>query len=573
MRDSLTIVIGGEAGQGLATAGELASRLLTRTGYNFITYQGYHSRIRGGHNTYALKICQSPLTGPEDQADMVISLDENTDAIDAPRLRPGGLLLAFNEKAAVKANGVSVLEVPFGELGSAREINMIALGLMVSALGLPLAGATDEVNQLFEKKGGSEKPLAALKAAYYWAEPKIGGKYQVSPAVPGHPGRLVITGNDALALGAAAGGVNFCSFYPMSPATTVAVNLTNWAAEAGLVVEQAEDEIAAVNMALGASYGGAVPLVPTSGGGFALMTEGVSLSGMLETPVVLVVAQRPGPATGLPTRTEQADLNLVLYAGHGEFPRAILAPGSIGDCGLLAAKAARLAEDSQGPVFVLTDQYLADCTSPIKPFDLHGFETPVNPLETHRRHEAELKPGAYNRYDHRVRDGRSPKLLPGFSDHLVKLDSDEHTPDGHITEDLDWRVKMQDKRMKKLHWLRERTIAPAYHGDEQADLILVGWGSSLGAGLDTLAELKREGRKAGFLHFNQLYPLDPSDWLPRLEKAGRVVFFEGNYDGQFAQLVRRECCFQPHMVITRYDGLPLTASYILERLEANHGVQ
>jgi len=571
MRDSLTIVIGGEAGQGLATVGELLSRILTRVGHNFLTFQGYHSRIRGGHNTFALKISPASLAGPEDGADLVLSLNDETDVIDGPRLRPDGLLLAITPGAEVP-DGASTLEVPYAELASPREQNLAALGLLTAAMALPLAAASEEVEKLFQNKGGSEKPLAALKAAYYWAESKIAGRYQVSPAAPGHPPRLVMTGNEALALGAAAGGINFCSFYPMSPATTVALSLADWAADAGLVVEQAEDEIAAINMALGAAYGGAPALVSTSGGGFALMCEGVSLAAMTETPVVIAVVQRPGPATGLPTRTEQGDLNLVLYAGHGEFPRAILAPSSTEECFELAARAAHLAEGSQGPVFILSDQYLSDCTRPIPPLDFKALSDPVNTAEIHKENDAALKSGQeYLRYNADGSDGRSPRLLPGFSDHLVKVDSDEHTPDGHITEDLAWRVKMQDKRLKKIDWLREHILPPDYQGAERPEVLLVTWGSTKGAALDSLRVLTDRNEEAGLLHFNQLYPLRPEDWLPRLKAAAKVVFVEGNAEGQFAQLVRRECGFVPHQRIARYDGLPLTAAYILERLEVTHG--
>lgn len=568
MRKSLTLVIGGEAGQGLATVGELLARMLSEAGHHFVTFQGYHSRIRGGHNTFAIKISPAGLSGPEDQADLVLSLNEETDIIDGPRLRPEGLLLAFGRKAQVPP-GASMISVPFGELSKPRELNIAALGILTGILSLPLAKASLVVDDLFKNKGGSENPLRALKAGYYWAEAnKLGGRCQVSPASPGHAPRLILNGNEALALGAAAGGANFCSFYPMSPATSVALSLADWAAKAGLVVEQAEDEIAAANMAIGASYAGASAVVPTSGGGFALMSEAVSLAGMTESPIVFIVVQRPGPATGLPTRTEQADLNLTLYAGHGEFPRAILAPSSTEECFNLAFSAMRLAEESQGPVFLLSDQYLADCTRPIEPFDFASLPEPVNTVEIHERNAAALKAGrAYQRYKLGGPDGLSPRLLPGFSDHLVKVDSDEHGPDGHITEDLNLRQMLQDKRLSKMGGLRARVLAPDWHGPEDAETILVTWGSSLGAGLDAVAELERGKKSVALLHFKQLYPLDPSQWLPKFERAKRVVFAEGNAEGQFAQLVRRETGFNPKQRIKRYDGLPLTGSYIAERLE------
>lgn len=567
MRDSLTIVIGGAAGQGLATVGELTAKLLAAAGYNFVTFQGYHSRVRGGHNTYAIKISPLPLTGPEDGADLVLSLNEETDVVDGPRLRPGGLLLAVGAEAAAPA-GASAITVPYGDLSAPREQNLAALGLLAAALNLPIAQAAKELEDFFKNRGGAEKPLAALNAAYQWAKNNdVAGRFQTAPPAKPDGARLLINGNTALALGAAAGGINFCSFYPMSPATTVALSLADWAAGAGMVVEQAEDEIAAINMALGAAYAGASALVSTSGGGFALMCEGVSLSGMLEVPVVIVVVQRPGPATGLPTRTEQGDLNLVLYAGHGEFPRAIFAPGTAEECFRLAAWSAKIAEESQGPVFILSDQYLADCTQPLAPFDFNALPAPVNTLEIHKTNAAALAGQSYLRYNPDVPNGVSPRLLPGFSEHLVKVDSDEHTPDGHLTEDLECRVRLQDKRLKKLDVLKAQILPPARHGAKSPDILLVAWGSTLGAGLDALAELEKRGDKAALLHFTQLYPLAPDQWLPEMEKAGRVYFLESNAEGQFAQLVRRETGFSPYGRVNRYDGLPLTAAYILERLE------
>lgn len=569
MRDSLTIYIGGEAGQGLATVGDLLARMLTRTGYNFITFQGYHSRIRGGHNTFALRISPAELAGPEEEADIVLSLDVDTDRIDGPRLREGGLLLAVTEGAAAPA-GAESLTVPFDKLGTAREQNIVALGLLTAALGFPLSDGEELVGAFFGNRGGAEVPLASLKKGYEWAELKIGGRFAVKAAAIGS-GRLLINGNEALALGAATGGINFCPFYPMSPATTVALSLADWAVQAGLIVEQAEDEIAAINMAIGAAYGGAPALVPTSGGGFALMVEGVSLAAMTETPVVIAVVQRPGPATGLPTRTEQGDLNLVLYAGHGEFPRAVFAPSSTEECFSLAELAAHLAEEYQGPVFILSDQFLSDCVRPIKPFDIQGSPPPVNTVDINDRNVAGLGGKPYLRYATGYEYGLSPRLLPGFSEHLVKADSDEHTPDGHITEDLDWRQKMQDKRLKKIKRIRTRLLAPDYQGDENPATLLVSWGSTKGAALEAMAALQTRGDKAAVLHFSQVYPLEPAQWLKKLEGAQRTVFVEGNAEGQFAQLVRRETGFAPASKINRYDGLPITASYILKKLEVNHG--
>ena len=252
--------------------------------------------------------------------------------------------------------------------------------------------------------------------------------------------RLIINGNEAIALGALAGGLKFLAFYPMTPSTSVALTVIANAAKMGVVAEQAEDEIAAINMALGASYAGSPAMVCTSGGGFALMTEGVSLAGMTETPLVVVISQRPGPATGLPTRTEQGDLEFVLHAGHGEFPRAVFAPGSVEECFHLTVTAFQQAEKYQGPVFVLTDQFLADSLRAVEPFDLAG----VQPVQARA---AKVGGGwDYERYAV-TESGVSPRAIPGSGKELVVVDSDEHDTHGHIIEDGETRISMMEKTL------------------------------------------------------------------------------------------------------------------------------
>jgi 2-oxoglutarate ferredoxin oxidoreductase subunit alpha len=275
----------------------------------------------------------------------------------------------------------------------------------------------------------------------------------------------MLNGNEAIALGSLSAGLKFSSFYPMTPSTSISLNLAGHARQMGLIVEQAEDEIAAINMAIGASFAGVPSMVATSGGGFALMVEGISLAAMTETPLVVVVAQRPGPATGLPTRTEQADLELVLHAGHGEFPRAIFAPGTVEECFHLTRRAFELAERYQGPIFLLTDQFLADSYRAVASFDVENL-APV-----HVGNDV-TGPSPYLRFVI-TESGVSPRLLPGITEHLVVADSDEHTQDGHITEDLSVRKLMVEKRLKKGKGLRAEVIPPDMKGNGNPDLLLV----------------------------------------------------------------------------------------------------
>jgi 2-oxoglutarate ferredoxin oxidoreductase subunit alpha len=416
------------------------------------------------------------------------------------------------------------------------------------------------VESLFGKKHPevTEENRRALDGAFDWTMSRNLNGYRLPPQ-ESVPQRLMMNGNEIIALGAMAAGVKFCAFYPMTPSTSVALTLAGQARSQGLVVEQAEDEIAAINMAIGASFAGVPSMVTTSGGGFALMVEGVSLAAMTETPMVVVVAQRPGPATGLPTRTEQADLELVLYAGHGEFPRVILAPTDAEECFHLTRQAFVLAERYQGPVFILTDQMLADCYRPVAPFDLDQ----ASPIQAGCDPSQVGTP--YQRYAI-TDDGVSPRLIPGRSPHLVVADSDEHTEDGHITEDLGVRKAMVEKRWRKLQGMLTEVIAPDYQGDEHPEVLLVTWGSSKGAVLEAAMDLRHNGKRVATLCFSQVWPLLPDHFLPRLEAAGEVIGVEGNSTGQLARLIRRETGFHIRKLVLRYDGLPITPEHILREL-------
>ncbi len=370
----------------------------------------------------------------------------------------------------------------------------------------------------------------------------------------------MLGGNEAIGLGALAAGLKFLSFYPMTPATSVALMVIGAAKKMGVVAEQAEDEIAAINMALGASYAGAPSMVCTSGGGYALMTEGVSLAGITETPIVIVIAQRPGPATGLPTRTEQGDLDFALYGGHGEFPRAIFVPGDLSQCFHLTVKAFHTAEKYQTPVFVLTDQYLADSYRGVPPFDLSGVES-VKAGE-----DAASQQGRdYQRYA--LNDiGLSPRAIPGAGASLVLSDSDEHDAKGHITESAEVRITQHEKRLRKAEGLLDEAIAPEFNGPEEEELLLVSWGSSMGAVAEAAQQLTAKGKKVATCHFSQVWPLRPGQFLPRFEDALKVVMIEMNASGQLARLIRRETGFLVDQLINRYDGRPFTPEFILKEL-------
>jgi len=553
----LNILIGGEAGQGLVTIGQILAKTLVRSGYNIVVTQSYHSRIRGGHNTFAIRVSADEIVAPQEPADLLVALNEETVELHRREMSDQGLIVV-DEAFGIADD--ALLKVPYKQFGAGKFSNVAALGVVGSLVGLDEALIVSTMNDFFGKKHAeaAEKNREVLAESFTWCA----GRPSCVPKLPGvsdPPKRLTVNGNEAIALGALSAGLKFCSFYPMTPATSIVLNLTAHAKSLGLVVEQAEDEIAAINMAIGASFAGAPSMVATSGGGFALMTEGVSLAAMTETPVVIAVAQRPGPATGLPTRTEQGDLEFVLHSGHGEFPRAILAPGTVEECFHLTRKAFELAERYQGPMFVLTDQFLADSYRAVKPFDVESL--PQVRVGT----DAEALSQPYRRYA--VTDsGVSPRLLPGLTENLVVADSDEHTEDGHLTEDLSVRNVMMEKRLRKGDGIRSEAIAPETGGDEKPDLLLISWGSSKGAVSEAACLLRSDEDSVGTLHFSQVWPLAPDQFMGRLQEAREVVCVEGNATGQLARLIRRETGLEIERRVLRYDGLPLTPEFILREL-------
>ena len=556
-KTELNVLIGGEAGQGLVTIGELLAKSLVRSGYHVVVSQSYQSRIRGGHNTYTIRASAEEIAAPREGVDLLVALNAETVALHERELSAGGLNIVDK---AFETTSNNCLQVPFEELGEKKFSNVVALGAVSLLLGLELEVVAKALDDAFGKKAPelAEKNMQILQDSYKWCGQQKANFSTLAPPSDIRK-RLLMNGNEAIAMGALSAGVKFCSFYPMTPATSIALNLATQARTMGLVVEQAEDEIAAINMAIGASFAGAPSIVPTSGGGFALMTEGVSLAGMSETPLVIVVAQRPGPATGLPTRTEQADLEFVLHSGHGEFPRAIFSPGTVEECFWLTRKAFEVAAKSQGPVFILTDQFLADSARAIEPFDLKGLGTVEDGLE---RDFSDLPYFRYNVYE----SGISPRLLPGMSEHLVVAGGDEHPIDGHITEDLNVRKFMVEKRLRKVEEIIAEAVPPEIQGDENPDLLLVTWGSTKGATLEAATKLNNNSTRVGTLHFSQVWPLVPHRFLGALESAKEVVCIEGNAFGQLARLIRRETGFNVHRQVLRYDGLPITPEYIIREL-------
>ena len=569
MKDNrVNIVIGGEAGQGLATMGRLLVGMLVKSGYSVLAWQEFESRIRGGHNTFAVSASAEPVLGPQEPVDILVALNDETVSLHEHDLSEEGIVI--RDKSRSEKASPRVLDVPFDELASGKFTNSVALGVVAGMLGLDreMTLATEERFFGGRKAEAVKNNQASLANGMTWIRDRKVNSLFVPPA-EGRGPRAVMSGHEAVALGALSAGLKFYSFYPMSPSTSISAALVKWAKEMGVVVEQCEDEIAVLNMALGASFAGAPSMVGTSGGGFALMTEAVSLAGVSETPVVIVVAQRPGPATGLPTRTAQSDLEFVLHGGHGEFPRVILAPGTVEECFHMTRKAFEMAGLIQGPVIVLTDQFLADCYSDMEPFDLGGLD-PVS--WGHPPFDA-----ASEFLSYRVTEtGVSPRLFPGLTtqlgssyetEQLVIADSYEHGEDGHVTEDRAVTKQMVDKRIRKQSIIRKHVEPLHMGGDSDPDLLIVSWGSTKGAAKAATDAARKSGRRVGALHLTQVWPLPVEDLLRHLRSAKQVVCVEGNATGQLAGLIRRATGFAVDRNLLQYDGRPIMPEWILRELD------
>jgi 2-oxoglutarate ferredoxin oxidoreductase subunit alpha len=547
------IRLAGAAGQGVETTGDLLVETFAEQSIHCFSTQTYLSRIRGGLNWYDVRIADEELFSGRERADLVVALNEEARDWLKEEITGRGLVV-YNGSDGDGVIAIELAKAAKEAGGTAVMANTVAAGAVLALLGYDLAGLEKSLRDRFSAKGDEiveQNVQCARKGAELVGEHSDTLK---GPKPSGAP-TGICSGNEAVGLGAATAGIKFATGYPMTPSTGVLTFLAQTAKRYGIVVEQAEDEIAAVNMICGATYAGVPAMTTTSGGGFALMVEGLSLAGMLELPIVIFLGQRPGPATGLPTRTAQQDLQFALKTGHGEFPRVVLAPGTPQQCYELARHAVAIGHKYQTPVILMSDQFLADVRK-----NCVGLDASYRPVD---RHLVEDPSEGYLRYA--VTDnGVSPRAAPGGSAFVV-VDSDEHDEDGHITDHLPTRVKMQDKRMRKLEGLIAESLAPEYYGPAEAAHLLLCWGSTYGPCREGVDRINAGGGSAAMLHFTQLWPLKVEAIRERIGQRQRVTSVEGNQTGQLAALLREVGALGECELMSRYDGLPFTGEEIARR--------
>jgi len=546
------LLIGGAAGQGIDTTSAILEKILKRAGYSVFTCRDFMSRIRGGHNFYLMRFGEKEVISHSYNLDGIIAMDEETINIHSNELKKDGFILC---DTSIEIEDSRILKIAMEDiakkLGNIRVSGSIAIGAVLKLFNEDYSNI-EEVLQSFLDERYVDINLKAVKAGYDSIEtryPRLKGRFD---------DWMLLSGSNAIALGAIAAGIKFYSAYPMSPATPIMGYLATKGRDCGIVVEQAEDEIAAINMAIGASYAGARSMTATSGGGFSLMVEALGLSGMAEIPLVVVNMQRPGPATGLPTRTEQGDLKFMISASQGEFPRMVIALRTHKDAFYQTVRAFNLAEKYQIPVILLGDQYLGDASATVEPFEINNIETDYSNSEYSDE---------YLRYKY-TKSGVSPRLIPMKSKNLVTIDSDEHDEKGKITESAKVRVQMMDKRMKKLILIEQELQEPQFLGAVDYDILLIGWGSTYGPISEAIELLNsKKSKKYAALIFGDIFPLPQKLLIEKSKKAKQIINIEQNATGQLAGLIREYTGIICSKSILKYDGRQITGEEIVKRIK------
>lgn len=566
----IVIKIAGQSGQGINSLGEILARGLKNSGYHIFAYREYPSLIKGGYASYQIDVSDDPISSSSLSCHLLVCISRQSIGQYLSTLKPSGILIhslpklsltpaqvEFIAKNQIKVEYVDAQALAM-QIGKLLFVNVILASVVWKLLGQDLQTFKTEVADQFDKKPELlAQNYQAIEMGFNLDLKLTGLALQFTKKTDWYKS-YVITGNAALALGALGAGVRAFYSYPMTPSSSILTYLADFSHETGMLIKQAEDEITAVQMTAGSMFMGTRALVATSGGGFDLMTETISMSAMTETPLVCIIAQRPGPGTGLPTWTANSDLNLAVYAGHGEFVRCVVAASDINSAYSTVQSAFNLAEQFQIPVLVMTDKQIAEALYNIE-------QLPANlPITRHLLNESELlEIKAEDRYKY-SEDGISPRWLPGQSLATFDANSDEHLADGSTTEEAQLAQTMYQKRLNKLNSLLAVLPEPELLGAQEPEILLVGWGSAKSAIVDALTILSKSQNapKISYLHYEYLFPLK-TEKLLSLIKDRRVVLIENNYLGQLGRLIRQETGYEFSEKILKYDGRPFFIEDIL----------
>jgi 2-oxoglutarate ferredoxin oxidoreductase subunit alpha len=580
----VTVGIGGAAGDGLDKSGDTLAKTAGRLGLHVYAYNSYQSIIRGGHIWLRVRIGEQKVYSHGDNLTVLVALNQDSIERHAGEVDAGGCIIFNGDKLKcdpklVRNSNVQVLGVPMAEVtaqvakkhGAIQPImqNTVMMGVVMAMTQIDFQEGANVLKETFAHKGDKviDLNVSLLEAGFQWA--KANAQPLTKQWSFSKKRRAFCTGNEAIAIGAVAAGLKFYSAYPMTPASSILHWMANHAEKAGVCVKQAEDELAVINMAVGAGIAGVRSMCATSGGGFALMTEAIGMAGIMEVPVVCVEVQRGGPSTGLPTKTEQADLNQVFGASQGDFPRMIVAPRDTADCFETAVEAVNLAEKYQMPVLLMSDLLLSEHPETVDP-EVFRHDVKID------RHQAALtewpeSKGRYKRFSFNTENGVSPRVLPGTPNAMYVSGSDDHDERGILISDMFTttavRRKIVEKRQRKLDYLLKELPAPKIEGPADADITLVTWGSTYGAVKEAVEILNQQGIKANYVVGKYLLPFHTKEWTELLGKCKKKISVEANYTSQFARHLRAETGISMDAHINRYDGEPIEPMYVVEHVK------
>lgn len=574
MLSQLSWKVGGQQGEGIDSTGEIFAIALNRLGYYLYGYRHFSSRIKGGHTNNKMRVSTKPISAISDDLDILVAFDQETIDVNAHELRKGGIIIGDSKFSPTAPEGMDVrlFSVPFTQLaedlGTSLMKNMVAVGASTAVLGLPVESFTEVVTELFGKKGQKvvDKNMEAIAKGAEYINNEAGGsipEFKLDPA--DGKKRMFMIGNDAIALGFVAGGVRFMAAYPITPASEVMEYLTKKLPEFGGTVIQTEDEIAAVTMTLGANYAGTRAITASAGPGLSLKMEAIGLAGMTETPIVIVNTQRGGPSTGLPTKQEQSDVNAMIYGTHGEIPKVVLAPSTAEEAFYDAMECLNIAEEFQVPVILLTDLQLSLGKMSVEPLDYTRVK--INRGKLVDKDQPEQEGGLFKRYEF-TEDGVSPRVIPGVKNGIHHVTGVEHNEGGRPSEDPVNRQKMMDKRLGKLKNLKVTNPILVNAKHDQADVLVVGMGSTRGTIEEAVERLEKDGVKVNQAHVRLIWPFPAEELRSHAENAKTVVVVENNATAQLAAQIKLHVGMHEKVKsVLKYDGDPFLPSIVYKEVK------
>ncbi|MGM7681621.1 2-oxoacid:acceptor oxidoreductase subunit alpha [Cytobacillus sp. Hm23] len=565
MINQLSWKVGGQQGEGIESTGEIFSVALNRLGYYLYGYRHFSSRIKGGHTNNKIRVSTTQVRAISDDLDILVAFDQETIDVNFSELRDGGIVIAdakFNPTIPDDSK-VALYAVPFTEiatdLGTSLMKNMVAVGASSELLDIDTKVFFEVIDEKFGRKGQQivDKNMEAIQAgADFMKQQLSNSNKEMKIEKADGKKRLFMIGNDAIALGALAGGARFMPAYPITPASEIMEYLIKTLPKFGGTVIQTEDEIAACTMAIGANYAGVRTLTASAGPGLSLMMEAIGLSGITETPLVIVDTQRGGPSTGLPTKQEQSDLMAMIYGTHGEIPKIVMAPSTVQEAFYDSIEAFNLAEEYQCPVILLTDLQLSLGKQTVEPLDYDKIEIRRGKLQLNEE-LPELENKAYFKRYEVTEDGISPRVVPGTKHGIHHVTGVEHAETGKPSEDAENRQLQMDKRFRKLDQMKFDT--PVYKNcqHEDADLLIVGFNSTRGAIEEAMTRLEEDGIKVNHAHVRLVHPFPTDEIQPLIQKAKKVVVVENNATGQLASIMKMNVGFGEKITsVLKYDGNP-----------------